>query len=153
MNQNTLDQTLDQALFFGPVTLSIAGAGAAGQSIDLGTGLVNFDIIYRITNCPFSADEYYQINILGAPTALDLSNLTNISILSTSYYGKGSTFGSSVNKPLGTYIESCNNTTTLGTHTTMEGQVVTYSRFIGMLVTANGTAPSITIQANIVISR
>lgn len=156
MNQNTLDQTLDQALVFGPITLNSVGVAPAGQTIDLGTGLVNFDIIYRITNCVLSANEYYQINIYGAPSALDLSNLTNISILSTSYYGKGSAFGSGsgwVDKPVGTYIESCNNTTTLGTHTTMEGQVVTYSRFIGMVVIANGTAPSITIQANIVISR
>ena len=154
MNQNTLDQTLDQALVFGPVTIAVVGVAPAVQTIDLGTGLVNFDIIYRITDCDISSgDEYYQINIYGAPTVLDLSNLTNISILSTSYYGKGSTFGSGVNKPLGTYIESCNNITTLGTHTTMEGQVVTYSRFIAMVVTANGTTPSITIQANIVISR
>lgn len=157
MNQNTLDQTLDQALVFGPITVTgISQVGPASQIIDLGTGLVNFDIIYRITNCPFSLNEYYQINIYGAPTASDISNLTNLSVLSTSYCGKGSVFGSGVDKPLGTYIESCNNITTLGTHTTMEGQVVAYSRFIGMLVTSygqSGSSPSITIQANIVISR
>ena len=148
MKQNTLDQTLDQALVFGPVTTT--GTAGAAQIIDLGTGLVNFDVVYRITDCDIgSGDEVYQVIIYGGPTAAAVTD----NILSISTYGKGSTFGSSVNKPLGTYIESCNNTTTLGTHTTMEGQVVTYARFIGMAVISSGTTPSITIQANIVISR
>jgi len=152
MNQNTLDQTLDQALVLGPITTT--SLGAASQIIDLGTGLVNFDVVYRITECDIaSGDEQYQVVIYGAPTALDITNLTNLSILSTSTYGKGSGFGSAVNKPLGTYIESCNNITSPGTQTTMEGQVVTYSRFITMGVVSFGTTPSISIQANVVISR
>jgi hypothetical protein len=153
MNQNTLDQTLDQALVLGPITATGVGVNVATQNIDLGTGLVNFDIIYRLTNCAFSTNESYKIVILGAATVADLSSLANLSILSTTYYGKGSEFESSVNKPLGTYIESCNNTTSPGTQTTMESQVVTYSRFIAMVVTVNGTAPSIVVQANVVISR
>lgn len=148
MNQNTLDKTLDQALVFGPLTTT--GTAGAAQTIDLGTGLVNFDVVYRITDCDISnGDEFYQVMIYGGPTAAAVTD----NILSISSYGKGSQFGSFVNKPLGTYIESCNNTTTLGTHTTMEGQVVTYARFIGMGVVSSGTTPSITIQANIVISR
>lgn len=155
MNQNTLDQTLDQSLVFGPVTNSVASTTElAGQTIDLGTGLVNFDIIYRVSSCDIAdANEYYQVNIYGAPTAADLAAFTNVSILSTSYFGKGLMFGSSVNKPVGTYIESCNNITSLGTQTTMEGQVVNYARFIQMTVATNGTTPSITVQANLVISK
>ena len=147
MNQNTLDQTLDQALVFGPITTT--GTAGASQVIDIGTGLVNFDIVYRITNCAFSTDESYQVVIYGGPTAAAVTD----NILSFSTYGKGSVFGSVVNKPLGTYIESCNNTTTLGTHTTMEGQVMTYARYIGMAVISFGASPSISIQANVVISR
>jgi hypothetical protein len=147
MNQNTLDQTLDQALVFGPITTT--GTAGASQVIDIGTGLVNFDVVYRISTCVLSTDESYQILIYGGPTAATVTN----NILSLSTYGKGSSFGSSVNKPVGTYIESCNNTTTLGTHTTMEEQVVTYARYIGMAVVSAGVAPSIVVQANVVISR
>lgn len=154
MNQNTIDQTLDQSLVFGPVTLNSVASSASTQIIDLGTGLVNFDIIYRVSICDIaSADEYYQVNIYGAPTAADLASATNLSILSTSYFGNGSTFGSSVSKPVGTYIESCNNVTSLGTQTTIEGQVVSYARFIRMTVAANGTTPAITVEANLVISK
>jgi len=147
MNQNTLDQTLDQALVFGPITTT--STVGASQVIDLGTGLVNFDVVYRISTCVLATDETYQILIYGGPTAAAVTD----NILSISTYGKGSMFGSSVNKPVGTYIESCNNTTTLGTHTTMESQVVTYARYIGMAVVVGGTAPSIVFQANVVISR
>lgn len=147
MNQNTLDQTLDQALVFGPITTT--GTAAASQVIDLGTGLVNFDVVYRISTCVFATDENYQLLIYGGPTAAAVTD----NILSISTYGKGSSFGSSVNKPVGTYIESCNNTTTLGTHTTMESQVVTYARYIGMVVISNGNSPSIVVQANVVISK
>jgi len=147
MKQNTLDQTLDQALVFGPITTT--GTAGASQIIDLGTGLVNFDIVYRISTCVLTTDEFYQIVIYGGPTAAAVTD----NILSFSTYGKGSSFGSLVNKPVGTYIESCNNTTTLGTHATMESQVVTYARYIGMAVVSGGTAPSISIQANVVISR
>lgn len=155
MNQNTLDQTLDQSLVFGPVTNTTDGnIVTATQTIDLGTGLVNFDIIYRVSNCDITTgDEYYQVNIYGAAIAADLATLTNVSLLSTSYFGKGLMFAATVNKPLGTYIESCNNITSIGTQTTMEGQVVNYARFIQMTVTANGTTPTITIQANLVISK
>jgi hypothetical protein len=147
MNQNTLDQTLDQALVLGPITTS--GTAGASQIIDLGTGLVNFDVVYRISTCVLTTDESYQILIYGGPTAAAVTD----NILSLSTYGKGSSFGSSVNKPVGTYIESCNNTTTLGTHTTMESQVVTYARYIGMAVVSAGLAPSIVFQANVVISK
>lgn len=155
MNQNTLDQTIDQSLVFGPVINSTDGTiVTAAQTIDLGTGLVNFDIIYRVSNCDIATgDEYYQVNIYGASTAANLAAFTNVSLLSTSYFGSGSMFAATVNKPVGTYIESCNNVTSLGTQTTMEGQVVNYTRFIQMTVSANGTTPTITVQANLVISK